>query len=138
MTGSDIKIARQASGLTQQEAAALLGVPKRTLQDWEDGKRKPKKGYERLTEIVTAFGILTEEGRKSVLEGRTSLDDVLSIYKGSEAKKLSKWGAYDSTYYANFRRIPEGITDKLTATEIAALVDSFKAAYDDGRKEGAK
>ena len=90
-----------------------------------------------MTEIVTAFGILTEEGRKSVLEGRTSLDDVLSIYKGSEAKKLSKWGAYDSTY-ANFRRIPEGVADKLTAAEIAALVDSFKAAYDDGRKDGAR
>ncbi|MGD9657445.1 MAG: helix-turn-helix domain-containing protein [Methylocystis sp.] len=33
--------ARLASGLSQAEFAALLGVSVRTLQDWEQGRRKP-------------------------------------------------------------------------------------------------
>ncbi|MBM3576418.1 MAG: helix-turn-helix domain-containing protein [Alphaproteobacteria bacterium] len=33
--------ARLVSGLSQAEFAALLGVSVRTLQDWEQGRRKP-------------------------------------------------------------------------------------------------
>ena len=33
--------ARLASGLSQTAFAALLGVSVRTLQDWEQGRRKP-------------------------------------------------------------------------------------------------
>lgn len=36
-----IKEARQAAGLSQQGVTDTLGIPKRTLQDWEAGKRTP-------------------------------------------------------------------------------------------------
>lgn len=36
-----IKEARAKSGLSQAEAAKYIGVPKRTLEDWEAGKRTP-------------------------------------------------------------------------------------------------
>lgn len=34
-----IKILRQASGMTQKEFAIYFGIPKRTIEDWETGKR---------------------------------------------------------------------------------------------------
>ena len=38
---SAIREARQAAGLSQQGVTDALGIPKRTLQDWETGKRTP-------------------------------------------------------------------------------------------------
>ena len=38
---STIREARQAAGLSQQGVTDTLGIPKRTLQDWEAGKRTP-------------------------------------------------------------------------------------------------
>lgn len=36
-----IRDARKAAGLSQQGVTDALGIPKRTLQDWESGKRTP-------------------------------------------------------------------------------------------------
>ena len=33
---------RKTRGLSQSEAAPLLGVPVRTLQSWEQGEREPR------------------------------------------------------------------------------------------------
>lgn len=35
-----IKKARKAAGLTQLEMAKLMGIPARTIQNWEGGQRK--------------------------------------------------------------------------------------------------
>ncbi len=43
-----IKEARKAAGLTQQGVSDLLGIPRRTIQDWECGKRVPPEWVERL------------------------------------------------------------------------------------------
>lgn len=43
-----IKEARQAAGLTQQGVTDTLGIPRRTLQDWESGKRTPPGWAEAL------------------------------------------------------------------------------------------
>ena len=39
--GEALKAAREARGLTQQEAAAALGAPLRTYQQWEAGRGAP-------------------------------------------------------------------------------------------------
>ena len=36
-----IKQLRQNAGMTQAEMAAFIGCPKRTLENWEEGNRKP-------------------------------------------------------------------------------------------------
>ena len=36
-----IKEIRAASGLTQKAFAELLGIPKRTIENWEGGQRQP-------------------------------------------------------------------------------------------------
>ena len=38
---STIREARKATGLSQQGVTDALGIPKRTLQDWEAGRRTP-------------------------------------------------------------------------------------------------
>lgn len=44
--------ARQRAGLSQSEFAELLGVSVRTLQDWEQGRRKPSRAAQSLIQIA--------------------------------------------------------------------------------------
>lgn len=43
---------RKASGLSQVEFAKVLGVSVRTLQDWEQGRRKPSGAAATLLKIA--------------------------------------------------------------------------------------
>ena len=43
---------RKASGLSQSEFAEILGVSVRTLQDWEQGRRKPSGAAATLLKIA--------------------------------------------------------------------------------------
>ena len=44
--------ARQKVGLSQAQFAALLGVSKRTLQDWEQGRREPSGAAKTLLKVA--------------------------------------------------------------------------------------
>lgn len=46
--------ARTKSGLSQAEFAKLLGVSKRTLQEWEQGRRQPSGAAKALLKIAVA------------------------------------------------------------------------------------
>ena len=43
-----IRDARRLAGLSQQGVTDTLGIPKRTIQDWESGKRTPPGWAEAL------------------------------------------------------------------------------------------
>ncbi|MDO5399025.1 MAG: helix-turn-helix domain-containing protein [bacterium] len=43
-----IKNARQKAGLTQKAMSELFGIPKRTIENWDMGLRKPPHWAERL------------------------------------------------------------------------------------------
>ncbi len=43
---------REKSGLSQTEFAKLLGVSVRTLQDWEQGRRKPSGAAKTLLKVA--------------------------------------------------------------------------------------
>lgn len=45
---SDIRAIRASAGLTQQQFSDLLGIPKRTIENWEGGKRQPPDYLVRL------------------------------------------------------------------------------------------
>jgi len=132
---TNIKDLRKRTGCNQKEAAQILGVAVRTLQDWESGQRNPKNPDE-VVEKLEAIAGLTREGINSILSGSLDLDWAVFEKKYSDAKKLSKWGAFGATFEANWDRIPSGLKDKLTAEELAELVDTIKAAYDDGITKG--
>lgn len=49
---SEVAQARQALKLTQDGFAELLGVSVRTLQEWEQNRRKPSKSAEVLLKVA--------------------------------------------------------------------------------------
>ncbi len=52
---------RKASGLSQAEFAEVLGVSVRTLQDWEQGRRKPSGAAATLLRIAEKHPDLLRE-----------------------------------------------------------------------------
>lgn len=48
----EIAQARQTSGLSQAEFADALGISKRTLQEWEQGRRAPSGAAQTLIRIA--------------------------------------------------------------------------------------
>lgn len=49
---SPIVRARLTAGLTQRQFAALLGVSTRTLEQWEQGRRKPSRAAKTLIKVA--------------------------------------------------------------------------------------
>ena len=47
--------ARQRSGLSQAQFAALLGVSVRTLQEWEQGRRQPSGAARTLLKVAERY-----------------------------------------------------------------------------------
>ena len=52
---SPVIAARQSSGLSQPQFAALLGVSVRTLQEWEQGRRKPSGAAKTLLRVAEKY-----------------------------------------------------------------------------------
>ncbi len=50
----NVQAIRESMGLSQSAFAAMLGVSSRTLQDWEQGRRKPCGPALSLLKVVTA------------------------------------------------------------------------------------
>lgn len=48
----EVKKLRTDKKLTQAEFSKLTGVPLRTLQDWEEGKHKPKEYIVNMLKII--------------------------------------------------------------------------------------
>ena len=53
-----IKAARKEAGLTQQQMSDIMGIPRRTIEDWDRGARKCPEWAERL--IVAELSRIAE------------------------------------------------------------------------------
>ena len=49
---NEVVQARQSTGLTQAEFASALSISKRTLQEWEQGRRSPSGAAQALIRIA--------------------------------------------------------------------------------------
>nr|DAM17463.1 MAG TPA: putative transcriptional regulator [Caudoviricetes sp.] len=59
-----IKEAREKAGLTQAQVYKLIGVPVRTVQDWEAEKRQPPAWAERL--IIEKLNAIVKKGENTM------------------------------------------------------------------------
>ncbi len=69
-----IKEARKAAGLSQQGVTDALGIPRRTLQDWESGKRTPPGWAEAL--VVEKLEKIAQDNKKN---SENPIDNTSSI-----------------------------------------------------------
>lgn len=143
---AELKEIRKIIGLTQKELAEQSGIYIRHIQRLESGEsdinnitEQSKEALERVLGITFAemqelnLNIFTRDARDSVKSGDLTLRDLVDMNKLEKAKKISKIGEFPDTFSKNFHRIPEGLFEKLTAQEVAELVDAFYQAYSDGK-----
>jgi len=52
VASNEVADARHESGLSQAEFAEVLGISKRTLQEWEQGRRSPSGAAQTLIRIA--------------------------------------------------------------------------------------
>ena len=71
---SAIRDARKAAGLTQQGVTDTLGIPKRTLQDWESGRRTPPGWAAAL--VVEKLEQIAKDNKKN---SKNTIDNTNSI-----------------------------------------------------------
>ena len=69
-----IRALRESTGLTRKEFSEHIGIPVRTLEDWEAGRRTPPEyiprlisyqlKYEELLQKVSAQGVNDKESKR--------------------------------------------------------------------------
>lgn len=85
-----IREIRQAAGMTQQEFAACTGIPKRTIENWEEGSRNPP---EYLTKMIDAYLLVLRKRKEGYLmykirevETNVTYDDLYETVADAEAQ----------------------------------------------------
>lgn len=82
-----------------------------------------------------AMKVLTTEGRKAVKNGIITNEELGQIYKVEQAKKASRIGRCEHTFFANYDRIPDDIKDQLTPDQLGRLIDAFYECYGEGKND---
>ena len=121
-----IRAARKEARMSVRETAALLGIPSRTLEEWEACRRNPKTERRIIADRIRAFGELTREERTAYLDGVITLDEVMEEHKLNTAKRVSKWGNNPGTFQGILEQIPEDVYSALNGEQLGHLVDAMK------------
>jgi putative transcriptional regulator len=58
---NEVALARQGTGMSQAEFAAALSISKRTLQEWEQGRRAPSGAAQALIRIAGKYPKVVRE-----------------------------------------------------------------------------
>ena len=66
-----IRDARRLAGLSQQGVTDALGIPRRTLQDWESGRRTPPGWAEAL--VVEKLGKIAKDNQAARRRRKSSV-----------------------------------------------------------------
>lgn len=143
---STLKEIRNLVGITQKELADSSGVNIRQIQRYEadcsDIKNMTAKNIEAISKVLGCtindllsldLSIFTNEIKTSVQSGDLSIKELSDMNKYQNIKKISKIGNFGETFRKNYQRIPETLFDKLSAKDMAELVDALYNAYCDGK-----
>ena len=69
-TFGEVKLMRQETGMTQEEFGKYLGIPGRTIQDWEREVRTPPAYVVRLMAYkLRAEGLIAKDGDRYEEDG---------------------------------------------------------------------
>ena len=85
-----VKDIRTAAGLSQASFAAITGIPKRTIENWEEGSRNPP---EYLPKMIDAYLLVLRKRKKGYLmfkirevETNVTYDDLYETVADAEAQ----------------------------------------------------
>lgn len=59
-----IRKIREQTGLSRKDFSIHIGIPLRTIEDWEAGRRRPPEYIPRLIEYQIKYEEMIEKGRK--------------------------------------------------------------------------
>jgi transcriptional regulator with XRE-family HTH domain len=109
----NIKLLREKLGLSQQDLCDRTGIPKGRINNWEQGKGKPKA---KDNKILTDFFKLYE----------IELSQNISTFDDPESKYLGETPIPEVMYLREINKLlREKIQDKLEAIEILKESNSF-------------
>lgn len=97
MDEMNIRTARKEAALTMAQTSEILGIPLRTLEDWELGKRKPPEYIEKMI-IEQLFWYTTKQTAKE------------QVYEEVNFAKLKEMDYYDGLQYLialGYRKKPD-------------------------------
>ena len=90
---NDLKQARHAAGLSQRKMAEALGIPCRTIEDWEAGKSTPPDYVKRyVLEDLTNF-----DAEKNLIDDVLDDDFALQLKQARKAGGLTQRAAAEKT-----------------------------------------
>lgn len=146
---SSLKEIRNFVGMTQKELAEKSGVNIRQIQRYEsassDIANMTAKNAESIAKALGCtisdllnldLSLFTNEAKVSAQSGDLTIKELSDMSKYQNIKKISKIGEFGETFSQNFQRIPESIFDKLTAKDLADLVDALYDTYGEGKLAG--
>ena len=143
---SKLKELRKLCGMTQKKMAEKSGINIRQIQKYESGEYSIKNMTSKTAgAIASSLGvtieelisldtsIFTKDMADAIKSGEMSVSDAVAMSKYQKVMQLSKIGKFGDTFRVNYSRIPESLIEKLSAEEIAELVDAFYQCYSDGK-----
>lgn len=89
ISGKKIKAIREAKGISRKELSKKSGIPIRTLEDWEFGKRSPRN-FDIISELITTLEI-----------------DISDIYSDEYIEELHEKAVQNSTMLSNGSTVEE-------------------------------
>ncbi|MDJ0319791.1 helix-turn-helix domain-containing protein [Pseudarthrobacter sp. PS3-L1] len=109
ISGEQIRSAREASGLTQQELAKQLGVTLRTVGNWERGESVPRNREPAIRQLLARY-MGAKAAVVNILDGATDMELLAEI-----ARRMAR---ADVRATANSERLPKRPEDyRLAARE---------------------
>ena len=139
---ASLKEIRTFVGLTQHELSEKSGINIRQIQKYESGEcsienmtAKTACGLSEalgctMEELINLdLSVFTDTTKECVQAGEMTISDLIAMDKYEKVRKFSIVGSYGDTFRSNLDRIPEGLFEKLTPEELAALVDAFYQCY---------